>query len=90
MIVIKLIGLAGWDMPTHYDGQYLESYDPDRNAFEGAIVVTRNKADAMRFADVKQALAFWKQQSRTLPLRPDGEPNRPLTAFSVTFEGAKA
>jgi hypothetical protein len=40
----------------------------------------------MRFADLAAAVACWKRQSTVRPLRPDGKPNRPLTAFTITFD----
>jgi hypothetical protein len=31
-------------------------------------------------------LDLWQRPSTEVPLRPDGRPNRPLTAFTVEFE----
>ncbi len=67
-------------------GKYLKAYNPDVNGFKGDIQVTADRADAMRFPDAAAAAAYWRQQSKTLPHRPDGAPNRPLTAFTVTLE----
>lgn len=54
----------------------------------GQIVVTRNPRAAMLFPDAAAALAAWKTQSTVAPLRRDGEPNRPLTAYTVEIEPA--
>jgi hypothetical protein len=35
------------------------------------------------------AKAFWGTQSKALPPRPDGKPNRPLTAITVAFNPAE-
>jgi len=34
------------------------------------------------------AMIFWGTQSNTVPLRPDGKPNKPLTALSIEVEPA--
>jgi hypothetical protein len=69
------------------DCLYIKDFEPDVDALgRGHLRVTNNKGDAKQFADLEAALEFWKQQSKRLPLRPDGKPNRPLTAFTITFE----
>jgi hypothetical protein len=88
MIVLRIIGDASGE-PSSFDGQYLKAFDADRNFYNGHIEVTPDKAHALLFNDVGEAFNCWKRQSRTLPLRPDGNPNRPLTAFSATFESAE-
>jgi hypothetical protein len=64
-------------------GSYLASYDADGNDGRGQATWTNNPADAMLFATATEAHACWTEQSRLRPLRSDGQPNRPLTAFSV-------
>lgn len=49
----------------------------------GPVPTSADLAEAKHFADLTEALAFWQTQSRVRPRRPDGEPNRPLTGFSV-------
>jgi hypothetical protein len=65
------------------EGVYLRSYEPSTADGCGDIVMTEDRAKAKVFADPAEALACWKQQSTTLPLRPDGRPNRPLTVATV-------
>lgn len=66
---------------------YLESVDLDAPDGMGGIVLTRDKAKALRFTDIGEAMECWRAQSRTYPIRhTDGKPNRPLTAFTITFE----
>lgn len=83
MPVLKLIGLVNGE-ETEYDGQYVVEYDPrPRMADDGEfvhLVVTADPAKALQFASVEDAFKLWKAE---YGLRPDGEPNRPLTAFSV-------
>lgn len=85
--VILIVGSALGD-PCREAGQYLQAYS--NYAGRGIITTTLDKARALRFADLAAALAFWKQTNETHPLRPDGKPNRPLTAFTVTFESIEA
>lgn len=86
--LIVLVDTAG-PIPAHdgeFAGQYLASYDPDGMAGFGVFTGTTDSAKAMRFDDIGAALACWKQKSTVRPWRDDGEPNRPLTAFTVTFK----
>ena len=67
---------------------WLEMYDPDGGPLEisyptGVYGVTTDTRKAMAFQCATDAWAFWHQQSRRTPLRPDGKPNRPLTAYTV-------
>ena len=65
---------------------YLRSYDADTPDGRGAIVTTTVRDEALRFDDLAAAFECWKRTSATRPLRPDGKPNRPLTAYTITFE----
>lgn len=67
---------------------YLKSYDPDagNEITTGDIVVTSDITQAMSFPDQRSALAYAMQQSTRVPLRPDGLPNRPLTAFTLELK----
>ena len=67
-------------------GDYLEWSDPDANRGLGDDRWTADLAKAKRFDSFEAATACWKAQSTKRPFRPDGKPNRPMTAYSVTFE----
>lgn len=62
---------------------WLVEFDPEANDGRGHVDWTENRAEAKRFPDSAAAMEFWNQQSRTRPTRPDGKPNKPLTAFTV-------
>lgn len=69
-------------------GQYLTHFDPNAHAPgrsypTGEIAFSHSVGRALRFETFKEALAFWGQPSTVVPVRPDGAPNRPLTAFTV-------
>jgi hypothetical protein len=81
-VLIKLIRLEGngqWLPP----GTYLMECDHEAHEGRGAVVSTPNLEQAMRFADLAEAMRFWNKQSTLRPLREDGKPNKPLTAFTI-------
>lgn len=87
MAVIQIVGLVGGG-DTPFDGQYVKEYDPSRPGVDprglpmlAHIVCTPSVAEAKRFATGAEALEFWRKSDGTF--RPDGKPNRPLTAFTV-------
>jgi len=81
-VLIRAIDFAnGQDCP--HAGQFLESFDHDACNGHGYATFTDRVNHAKRFADHAEALAFWNKQSAVRPLRPDGRPNKPLTALTV-------
>jgi hypothetical protein len=82
---VKVVaGIARGNGPTLLE--YVESCDVDAHRGRGDVRLSRDVAKAMRFPDFEAAVTYWKRQSRVRPLRPDGEPNRPLTAYNITTE----
>lgn len=67
-------------------GEYLKSFDPEAHDGRGEALFTPNIKEAMVFTDGVVAIQCWQTQSKTRPLRDDGKKNRPLTAFSASFE----
>jgi hypothetical protein len=61
---------------------YVKSHR-DTACGRGETVFTDDPDDALQFDDSGAAFVFYRQQSKTVPLREDGRPNRPLTAFTV-------
>jgi hypothetical protein len=49
----------------------------------GEIVLTNNPMSAQQFRDAQEALLYYTRVSRVRPTRDDGEPNRPLRAFTI-------
>ena len=76
--VIRLVALD-----DHPVGQWLKSYDPEAHGGEGAAEGTFDLAEALRFPTAGEALLCWRQVPNAKPVRSDGRPNRPLTAFTV-------
>jgi hypothetical protein len=92
MFVLRVDRLAR-GLATAYDGQYVKEYDPNRNGKspDGQdmlchLVTTPNLADAMKFADQQAARQRALEVDKRAPTRPDGQPNRPLTAFNIMLE----
>lgn len=83
---MKLVSTAA-GVPTEFDGCYVVEYDPTYvhpQGYDGGILrVTANRAEAMRFETIGAALELWRKSYGN---RADGEPNRPLTAWSVMLE----
>lgn len=80
-------------MLMHLDtGLLLKSYDPDfyppppRPPYPNGLAEwTQDPAQAMHFADFGAAWRTIGLTSTTFPVRPDGLPNRPLSALDLVF-----
>jgi hypothetical protein len=53
---------------------------------QGHGVFTDDPTKAMRFDRASDAMMFWGTQSTVMPTRPDGRPNKPLTALTAAIE----
>lgn len=78
MMMHRLIAEPGKDAAL-----YLKSYDLDADDGRGDVTLTSDPGEALRFKDVREALEAWKAPSTVRPIRPDGRPNRPLTAWTA-------
>ena len=67
-------------------GLWLASYDPEFAEGRGLCDFTDDPASAARFPSAQAAMACYQARSRRQPTRPDGRPNKPLTAYTVTIE----
>ena len=67
-------------------GDYLEWADPDANNGTGEERWTTDIDKAKTFETFTAAMECWRAQSSLRPYRPDGMPNRPMTAWSITVE----
>ena len=86
-IVMKAVELTGFsNSDEDVNGKYLETYDPEAHEGRGFAQFTSDLAKAMKFDTHAQAFDLWKSTPRSRPTRPDGKPNRPLTAFTINFE----
>lgn len=69
--------LKSFDANTHAPGKPYPS---------GSVVATYDIDQAMTFASSADAMIFAMQTSTTCPTRPDGRPNKPLTAYTISIE----
>jgi hypothetical protein len=86
-VAMKLLGLAG-AMATPHDEQYVQEYDPSGGSApdECVLVTTPDITRAKHYPSIVEGWEDWKRVDTRAPVRADGKPNRPLTAFSVTFD----
>lgn len=61
--------------------------DCDVDAYEGRgnVVFTQKREEAKQFATPAEAFEYYCRQSTVAPLRDDGKPNRPLTAYHAVL-----
>jgi hypothetical protein len=72
-------------------GEWIATFDydahgPDRAYPTGNGSSTDDPTLAMRFETAEEAWEAWRQPSAVTPTRPDGQPNRPMTVFTVSVE----
>jgi len=89
MVCAGLAGRSRTGRPAPV-GQYLKSYDPEAHDGQGAVVWTRDVTEARVFLTHREALLCWQWIPRNRPRRPDGQPNRPLTAFTIEISPVAA
>lgn len=85
MFIMKIVGMANGNW-CGIAGTYLKEMDFEAHQGRGFLLSTPNKKDAKVFKDNQELIKYWRTTSKTQPLRPDGYPNRPLTAFNITIE----
>jgi len=83
--VIRVVERADGSF-TPERGLFLAGGDHDAENGRGSFRFTNDSRAAMQFAESYSAYDFWRKQSTVKPKRPDGKPNRPLTAYTVIIE----
>jgi hypothetical protein len=74
--------------PKSLLGAYLRGYDPEAADGRGHADWSHDITEALVLPSLAEAHALWTAVPACRPVRDDGKPNRPLTAFSITFEDA--
>lgn len=82
--LIRIEGIALPGIPCEEAGEFVVSFDPDARDGRGSLKATKDVTKAKQFGCPEEATRYWRQQSLVRPKRPDGRPNRPMTAYSVT------
>jgi len=83
--VLRAVAFAN-GLPCPHEGQWLKSFDHEAFNGRGHGVFTDDIDQAMHFPDAAEAMVFWAKQSQSKPWRPDGKPNKPLTALTVVID----
>jgi hypothetical protein len=65
---------------------YVVDCDVDAHDGQGHCDLTEYLDKARRFDQFSEAIQYLKRQSTVCPLRFDGRPNRPLTAFTCAIK----
>lgn len=70
---------------SDFDGQYVVEYDPSLHLpggeYDGGLLRTSvSLLEAKKFKDLGELFEYYGQSYGT---RPDGKPNKPLTAFNI-------
>lgn len=63
--------------------QYVEAFDVEAFGGIGVVFLTSRIEHALQFDSAADVMAAWTTQSLLRPLRADGKPNRPLTAYTI-------
>lgn len=85
-VTLKFIGFANGE-PAPISGHYLVKYDPTIDKEQRILLeTTTDRSKAKKFANPGEAFSEWKRVSPNVPIRYDGKPNRPLTAYTVEIE----
>ena len=80
---MKVIALFAYEPPLYVCRYDPDGGDPEMRYPTGAFTATSDITHAKRFNDTDEATGYSQRVSRRTPQRPDGEPNRPLNAFTV-------
>ena len=84
--IVKVVGVAaGGDAGPHAN-RYVKQWNPHSPFGECWIDTVAEPWEARRFADLAQVVREQRTVSRVQQHRPDGKPNRPLTALTIQIE----
>lgn len=86
---IRLLATATPPPPGSWETYpaWLKDCDHEAADGRGIVMLCSNAGGARLFTEMKHAVAFYQRVPQCRPLRPDGFPNRPLTAYTVEVLG---
>lgn len=82
--VMEILSGPGIDSFTDDAPHYVKAFDVEARDGVGEFTATRDIAAAYQWDSMVALMEGWKTQCKSRPLRPDGKPNRPLTALSIS------
>lgn len=82
-----LMRVAGYPdgRSTPHDGEFLRSVNLEANHGFGLISTTPNPRHARKFQSLEEGFGLMRSSPLGRLFRPDGKPNRPLTATNWEF-----
>lgn len=89
-VVIQLVSLVSGD-PHSLDGTYVVQYHPGPTSMPHGHCLLRTTPDILKakvYANAEAAHSEWTRVDNRRPVRPDGQPNRPMTAWNVVIQEA--
>ena len=84
--LIRIAGVTGTQVAepgADPGGLYVSGFDPDAHGGAGEVFTTAAQSKAYRFRNQREAVREYLRASAVRPLRSDGCPNRPMTAYAV-------
>lgn len=79
--LMEILGAADGTVYEH--DLFLAEFDADAFDGRGFVRLTDVPAKAIQFPSQVAVMDAWRTQSKVRPIRDDGRPNRPLTAYHV-------
>lgn len=64
--------------------EWLATFDIEYAGGVGVFTSTPDPQQAYPFDSLADVVSAWKRVSSTMPVRPDGKPNRPLSALTIS------
>jgi hypothetical protein len=86
--VVRIVAPADGSVHRH-NGRWVARWNAHTPVGTCAIETTADRTHAKRFKSADDAERQWRTVSNREPVRADGQPNRPLTAFSIDIEDAE-
>jgi hypothetical protein len=85
-VVMRVMGcVAGWHL-GEMEGWYIHYVDVQAAATSiDWLQLTEDLKDAWVWDSIEEATETWREILMSDPVRPDGKPNRPLSAFTIEF-----
>lgn len=86
--VMRILGVTNYVPPVNLDKTpcYLHKCDIEAHNGRGSVEFCFGKKQAMKFNSVKEVFELWRKESTVRPRRPDGKPNRPISALTMAVE----
>jgi len=81
--VIKTDAIFAGRDDSEYIPLFIVECDFDAYDGQGAVMFSNAPGRAKHFDTFAEAFEYWRGISKVRPIRTDGKPNRPLTAFTV-------